>query len=143
MDSLVDDIDKETQEMEFEEKDSQEDYEKTMGDASAKRAEDSKSLTDKEAAKAETEASKQSNMDSKMATFTQLMETKQVLVDLHKDCDWLLSKYDERKEARTNEIDALKKAKDVLKGADYSLLQVTGKQTRLMKVAGKQTRLQR
>merc|ERR1719324_1479733 len=133
MDSLVNDIDTEIQEMEFEEKDSQEDYEKMMGDASAKRAEDSKSITDKEAAKAETEASKGEHEDTKMATSTELMETKQVLVDLHKDCDWLLSKYDERKEARTNEIDALKKAKDVLKGADYSLLQVTGKQTRLMK----------
>merc|ERR1719240_354952 len=129
--------------MEFDEKDAQEDYEKTMGDASAKRAEDSKSITDKEAAKAETEASKGEHTDTKMATETELMETKQVLVDLHKDCDWLLSKYEERKEARANEIDALKKAKDVLKGADYSLLQVTGGQTRLMKLAGKQTRLQR
>merc|ERR1719465_253551 len=109
--------------MEFDEKDAQEDYEKLMGDASARRAEDSKSVTDKEAAKAETEASKQEHEDTKMATSTELMETKQVLVDLHKDCDWLLSKYDERKEARTNEIDALKKAKDVRKGADYSLLQ--------------------
>merc|ERR1719240_1289360 len=143
MDSLVNDIDTEIQEMEFEEKDSQEDYEKMMTDASAKRAEDSKSITDKEAAKAETEASKGEHEDTKMATATELMETKEVLVDLHKDCDWLLSKYEERKTARTNEIDALKKAKDVLKCADYSLLQVTGKQTRLMKVAGKQTRLQR
>merc|ERR1719158_1622629 len=129
--------------MEFDEKDAQDDYEKMMTDASDKRAEDSKSMTDKEAAKAETEASKQDHEDTKMATSTELMETKQVLVDLHKDCDWLLSKYEERKTARTNEIDALKKAKDVLKGADYSLLQVTGKQTRLMKVAGKQARLHR
>merc|ERR1719224_105124 len=103
MDSLVNDIDTEIQEMEFEEKDAQEDYEKMMGDASAKRAEDSKSITDKEAAKAETEASKGEHEDTKMATSTELMETKEVLVDLHKDCDWLLSKYDERKEARTNE----------------------------------------
>merc|ERR1719265_2094133 len=143
MDSLVADIDKEVQEMEFEEKDAQEDYEKTMADASAKRAEDSKSITDKEAAKAETEASKGAHTDTKTATETELMETKQVLVDLHKDCDWLLSKYEERKSARANEVDALKKAKDVLKGAVYSVLQITGRQTRLMKVAGKQTRLHR
>merc|ERR1719313_3096524 len=128
MDGLVDDIDKEVQEMEFEEKDAQEDYEKTMGDASAKRAEDSKAITDKEGAKAEAEASKGAHVDAKTALETELMETKQVLVDLHKDCDWLLLKYSERKEARTNEIDALKKAKDVLKGADYSLLQVAGPQ---------------
>ncbi len=38
-------------------------------------------------------------------------------------CDWLLKYYDVRKEARASEIDALGKAKAVLSGADYSLLQ--------------------
>ena len=38
--------------MEFEEKDAQEDYEKFIEDSANKRATDSKSLTDKEAAKA-------------------------------------------------------------------------------------------
>merc|ERR1719215_1705341 len=39
---------------------------------------------------------------------------------LHADCDWLLKYYEMRKEARTNEIDAMAKAKDVLNGAAYS-----------------------
>merc|ERR1719379_2770259 len=55
IDLLVADIDKENQESEVEEKDAQQDYETFMADASEKRAEDSKSITDKESAKAETE----------------------------------------------------------------------------------------
>merc|ERR1719440_750285 len=131
MDNLVADLDKEIVEMEHEEKDSQEDYEEAMKDAADKRAEDSKAITDKELAKAELEASLQSNKDAKLATDQELMETKEIIANLHKECDWLLAKYEERKAARTNEIDALKKAKDVLKGADYSLLQVQGKNVRL------------
>jgi len=131
MDNLIADLDKEILEMEMEEKDAQDDYEKTMQDAADKRAEDSKAITDKELAKSELEASLHANKDAKLATDQQLMETKEIIANLHKECDWLLAKYEERKAARTNEIDALKKAKDVLKGADYSLLQVHGKQTRL------------
>merc|ERR1719217_1532769 len=55
IDLLVGDIDKENQIMEVDEKDAQSDYETFMADASEKRAQDSKSITDKEALKAETE----------------------------------------------------------------------------------------
>ena len=54
--SLVGDLEKEIQEMEFEEKDAQEDYEKFIEDSANKRATDSKSLADMEAAKADAEA---------------------------------------------------------------------------------------
>jgi len=49
------------------------------------------------------------------------MATKEYISELHADCDWLLEKYDIRKEARAGEIEALKKAVAVLSGADYSL----------------------
>lgn len=45
--------------------------------------------------------------------------------DLHLACDWLLSNFDSRKAARAGEVDSLKKAKAVLSGADYSLVQKT------------------
>jgi len=51
---------------------------------------------------------------------TELMETDKYLSGLHADCDFLIKYYDMRKEARTGEIDAMGKAKDVLNGADYS-----------------------
>jgi len=51
------------------------------------------------------------------------METAKYIGGLHEECDWLLKYYGERKSARSGEIDALGKAKAVLSGADYSLVQ--------------------
>merc|ERR1712157_605365 len=117
------DIDKEIQTMEVDEKDAQSDYETFMSDASAKRAADSKSITDKESAKAETETELQTSTETKQSTQMEAMETAKYIGGLHGECDWLLQQYDARKEARTSEIDALGKAKAVLSGADFSLLQ--------------------
>merc|ERR1740121_856680 len=54
---LVADLDKEMTEAKVVEKNSQADYEKMIAEAGKKRAQDSKSITDKEAAKASTEES--------------------------------------------------------------------------------------
>merc|ERR1719446_1781319 len=116
MDLLVKDLDKEMTEAEFTEKDAQEDYEQFMKDSSSKRAEDSKSLSDKEGMLADTEASLQENKDGKEAATKELMATVQYISNLHADCDWLVKYYEMRKEARTNEIDAMQKAKAVLSG---------------------------
>merc|ERR1719442_75436 len=56
LDALVADLDKEMTVAEAEEKDAQEDYEQTMKDSSEKRAVDSKSIEEKEGAKADTNA---------------------------------------------------------------------------------------
>merc|ERR1719409_495232 len=94
-----------------------------MADASDKRAQDSKAITDKETAKAETETELQANTDSKKSKMLEAMETAKYIGGLHEECDWLLKNYDARKSARTGEIDALGKAKAVLSGADFSLVQ--------------------
>merc|ERR1719487_1451689 len=83
MDMMIADVKKEIQEMEFEEKDSQEDYEKMMADAKEKRATDSKTITEKEGVKAETEAALQMDTDSLKAEKDELAATKQYLADLH------------------------------------------------------------
>merc|ERR1719159_2128387 len=116
--------------MEVDEKDAQADYEQFMSDASEKRAFDSKAITDKEAAKAETETQLQADKDSKGSTMIQAMENAKYIGGLHEECDWLLKYFDTRKAARTSEIDALGKAKAVLSGADYSLVQVTAARLR-------------
>merc|ERR1719316_73560 len=131
MDMMKADVEKEIQEMEFTEKDSQEEYESMVKDAAAKRAADSKSIAEKEAAKAEMEAELVKTGDAKKAEEAELMATKQYIADLHADCDWLMQNYETRKEARANEVDALKKAKAVLSGADYSLVQ-TGRRVGLL-----------
>merc|ERR1719408_221629 len=111
------DIEKEMQELEFEEKDAQSEDEDMVKDSAAKRAADLKSIAEKEAAKAGLEDDILKAEDEKKGKEDELMATKQYISELHADCDWLLSKYDLRKEARANEIDALKKAKAVLSGA--------------------------
>jgi len=123
MDMMIADLDKEIQEIEVEEKEGQAEYEQFMKDSAEKRALDAKSIEDKEGAKADLEAKLLKDEESKKVTMTEAMATHQFLADVHADCDWLLSNFETRKTARAGEIDALSKAKAVLSGADYSLLQ--------------------
>merc|ERR1719453_654182 len=110
-------------EAEVEEKDAQSDYEKLMAESSAKRAADSKSVTEKTAMKAEMETELQATKDKKAADAETLKGTLDYIQSLHTECDFLLEHHQVRKEARASEIDALGKAKAVLSGADYSLMQ--------------------
>jgi chromosome segregation ATPase len=123
IDLLVKELDKEMQTAKMEEKDAQADYETMMEDSKEKRAEDSKSVEDKEGAKANAEKSLEEHKATLASTTKELGATLQYIASLHAECDWLLQYFDVRKEARTDEIDALGKAKAVLNGADYSLLQ--------------------
>jgi uncharacterized protein HemX len=124
IDILVADLDKEMQEMEVEEKHAQEEYEKFIKDSADKRALDSKAITDMEAALAETKSDLEKNKETHKSLTTELMQTDKYIASLHQECDWLLKYYDARKAARAGEVDSLGKAKDVLNGADYSLVQM-------------------
>jgi len=123
IDLLIKDLDKEMTEAETDEKDSQADYETMMKESSAKRVADSKSLADKQGSKADTEAALSGFEGDKKDTVGELMATMKYIQSLHSECDWLVKYYDVRKEARAGEIDSLVKAKAVLSGADFSLLQ--------------------
>merc|ERR1719203_1825257 len=123
IDLLVKDLEMELTEAQTEEKDSQADYEQMMRDAAEKRTTDSKALTEKTSAKADTEAELEAHQEHKTAEAKELMATMKYIHSLHAECDWLIQYFDVRKTARTDEIDSLKKAKAVLSGADYSLVQ--------------------
>merc|ERR1719281_1154256 len=123
MDMMIADLDKEITEVEVEEKEAQSEYEQFMKDSAAKRAQDAKSIEDKEGAKADLEAKLLKDQEEKTSTMKEAMATHQFLADVHGDCDWLLQNFDTRKTARAGEIDALTKGKAVLSGADYSLIQ--------------------
>merc|ERR1719506_2308385 len=100
-----------------------------MADAAEKRATDSKAVTTKEEASAELEDEQQKAQDAKKATDGELASEKKYLAELHDECDFLMDKYQERKEARANEIDALGKAKAVLSGAKFVQTQASFVQT--------------
>jgi len=123
IDLLVKDLDKELQEAAVMEEDAQKEYEEMMAESATKRADDSKAMSDKTALKASEEESLMTEEETKAATEKELMGTLEYIHALHGECDWLLKYYDARAEARAGEIDALGKAKAVLSGADYSLLQ--------------------
>jgi len=123
IDGCIKDLDMEMTEAETEEKLAQEEYEEMMADSATKRAADSKSITAKEGEKAGTEKALSEQEEEHSSTVKELMATHEYIGSLHGECDWLLKYFDVRKEARTGEIDSLKKAKAVLSGADFSLVQ--------------------
>merc|ERR1719267_135828 len=128
IDLLIKDLDKEMTEAKTTENDSQADYEQAMKDSAEKRASDSKSLADKQKAKANTAADMEAHTEEKAATTKTLMATLEYTQSLHAECDWLLQYFEVRKEARTGEIDSLTNAKAVLSGADFSLVE-TGRRS--------------
>merc|ERR1712045_111736 len=94
-----------------------------MADSAAKRQADSKSLQGKGSAKAELGSTLEQHKEDKADAAKELMATMKYIHSLHGECDWLIKYYDVRKDARAGEVESLKKAKAVLSGADYSLLQ--------------------
>merc|ERR1719383_879674 len=124
------DLEKEMQSATVDEKDAQAEYEKMMADSAEKRRVDSESLADKESAKADLESQALKLKEEETATMKEVLGKAETLKTLHLDCDWLLSNFEVRKEARAGEIDALKKAKAVLSGADYSFIQTSASNLR-------------
>jgi chromosome segregation ATPase len=119
IDLLVKDLDTELTEAATEEKNSQEQYDKTIADAKAERVGLSKSLTGKSAAKADTTADLEGLQSTEKSTAAELMATDKFLSGLHAECDWLLKYFTVREDARNGEIEALGKAKAILSGASY------------------------
>jgi hypothetical protein len=123
MDLLLQDLEKEMTVARTEEQDAQRDYTQMLQDSKDKRVADTSSLTDKGATKADMEAALQAHRDDKESSTSQLVATLKLMQATHVECDWLLKYHAMRNEARDAEIESLQKAKAVLSGADYSLLQ--------------------
>merc|ERR1719321_1247527 len=105
------------------EQEAQRSYENFMSDSVRKRETDSAAVTEKEAQKAELEADVMASKDLQKRKTTELLATREYIQQLHGSCDFLLQNFDLRREARANEVEALKNAKAVLHGAAYSFQQ--------------------
>lgn len=119
MDMLIRDLENGNKDAEHEEKTAQGDYAKLMEDSQGIRSQNMKSITDKGVAKAALEQRLQTDNDDLALGNDELMEVKQMISNLHAQCDFIIENFDLRKEARGNEIDSLKNAKAVLSGADF------------------------
>merc|ERR1719335_2083467 len=117
MDLLVKDLTKEMTIAEAEEKNSQADYEKMLKDSATKRAEDSKSVTDKKEALAQMQGELEAAKEGKASTKKDIATTNEYLASFHTECDFIMKFYTTRQEARVSEIDAMGNAKAVLSGA--------------------------
>merc|ERR1719277_177297 len=104
MNMLRNDLDKEI-------KEGQREYEQFVADSAAKRAEDTKSIALKEAAKADLEAELEKLSAEKGARMKEAFATAEAIKDLHLDCDWLIANFEARKAARAGEVESLKNAK--------------------------------
>jgi hypothetical protein len=120
MDNLIKELEVEVMEAENEEKQSQKDYEELTADAETSKAEEIKSKTTKAKAKADQENNLEETKRGKTLKDEALAELKTYVQELHGQCDFIMAHFEERKEARSKEIEGLKRAKAVLAGADYS-----------------------
>jgi len=133
MDMLLADIEKQIQEGEFNEAEAQKDYENFVKDSAEKRTQDSSSITDKTGDKARLEEELLELHKEKTSKTKEALALSEYTKNLHGQCDWLLANFGSRKQARAGEVESLQKAKSVLSGADYSLLQKGRRSRRIMR----------
>merc|ERR1719421_2445810 len=119
MDMITKEMEADMKSAEYEEKTAQKEYADLMSDSQATRAQDSKSIIDKEASKATLEEKLMTAKKTHAATAEDLDLVKSYIGDLHVSCDFIMQNYDLRKDARTAETESLKNAKAVLAGASF------------------------
>jgi len=119
MDTISSDLKAEMKDAGFAEKTAQSEYADLMTASQATRAADTKSVVDKEAAKATMEEKLMTAKKAHSATKEEISLIDSYVADLHVSCDFIMQNFDLRLEARTAEIESLKNAKAVLAGASY------------------------
>merc|ERR1719258_496880 len=80
-----------------EEETAQKDYERLMSDSQATRAKNVESITTKEAAKADLDTKIEETKEKKVNQETTLSNIKQLLLELHGKCDFIIENFDMRK----------------------------------------------
>merc|ERR1712194_239637 len=119
MDTLSNDLNKDTDAMSAAENVAQRDYEKLSQDLATQVVTSSKALNQANKSKADAESEKQTVESTLSMKEDELQDIVKTTADLHAKCDFLLANFDERAMARENEIAGLGKAKAILAGANF------------------------
>lgn len=119
MDSIVLDLKKDSAAAEADEKNAQKEYVELMAESQASLEQYTKTLTNTNAAKAEMEKKLVTAKEDKTISFEELNNAHTFLGDLHSTCDFVVSNFDMRAQARGTELESLKSAKAVLAGATF------------------------
>lgn len=119
LDKLANELQTDIQAAEHEEKTAQKDYEKLMHSMQEQRANSSKRIVEAEKTKADAEAAKNESETALSSKKEELDSFSKLLSEKTAACEFILNSFEDRKTARTAEIDGLVKAKAVLKGANF------------------------
>jgi len=120
MDNLTNDLKASNAEAGHNEKTAQDEYVELMGESQSTRSQDSKTLTNKAAVKAQLEAKLVNTKESMHMTMKELEGLGKFMSELHGSCDFIVDNFDLRLKARTSEVESLKTVKAILAGANYN-----------------------
>merc|ERR1719506_2057551 len=103
------------------EEDAQKAYEDFVKDTNNSMEEKNKDIVHKSEIKAKAEADLVQAKDDKDAVLLELEQLGNYKAELHSSCDFIVKNFDIRQTARDEEVEALKQAKAILSGADFSM----------------------
>merc|ERR1719253_886851 len=103
------------------EEDAQKAYEDFVKDTNSSVEEKNKDIVHKSKIKAKSEADLVQAKESKEAVLLELEQLGNYKAELHSSCDFILKNFEIRQSARDEEVEALKQAKAILSGADFSM----------------------
>eukprot|EP00933_Yihiella_yeosuensis_P071697 TRINITY_DN79929_c0_g1_i1.p1 TRINITY_DN79929_c0_g1~~TRINITY_DN79929_c0_g1_i1.p1 ORF type:complete len:696 (-),score=218.61 TRINITY_DN79929_c0_g1_i1:99-2186(-) len=115
--SLQGDLKQENRVAESDEKFAITEYERSMKAAATKRAADTAGIEERQKSKADLEVELQQGVETKAGKESEMAAAKKVEKNLHDECDWLQKNFEQRRAARADEVDSLKRAKASLAGA--------------------------
>jgi len=103
------------------EEDSQKAYEEFVKDTNGSVEEKNKDIIHKSKTKAKAEADLVQAKDDNEAVSLELEQLGNYKAELHGSCDFIVKNFEIRQSARDEEVEALKQAKAILSGADFSM----------------------
>merc|ERR1719276_75111 len=103
------------------EEDAQKTYEEMVKDTNGSVEEKNKDIVHKSKTKAKAEADLVQAKDDKSAVLLELEQLGNYKAELHGSCDFIVKNFEIRQSARDEEVEALKQAKAILSGANFSM----------------------
>lgn len=100
-------------------------YESFAKDTAASVAAKESEVQDLASLKAKTNKAAVQTRQAREGTEHQLTALAATVAELHSNCDFLLSNFDARQEARAQEVDSVEKAKAILSGATFAEIQLS------------------
>jgi len=117
MDTIVKELEMDKVEAGHEEKTAQKEYVEFMADAQMNRAQNAKSVVQKQSTKAELEKRLVVLKEDAKTMSEEVFQAHNLINEVHQACDFVLETFKERAAARAGEIESLENAKSVLEGA--------------------------